>query len=223
MTRRLLTIAFSILALGAGLGCSSQSDSPAREPAPVMSWRGAGWLERSERASEDRPDIVLRAMGLENGDIVAEIGAGTGFFTRRLAAAVAPDGAVWANDIQPEMLDLMTQYLDRDGITNVRQVLGDEDDPKLPASTFDWILLVDVYHEFQEPEPMLAAIRAALKADGRVALVEYREEGSSAAHIRREHRMSKKQVLAEWTPAGFELERVVDDLPSQHLFIFRKR
>jgi SAM-dependent methyltransferase len=223
MSRRSLTLALSILALCMGLGCSSQLDTPAREPAPVMSWRGAAWLERPERASEDRPDIVLKAMQLENGNTVAEIGAGTGFFARRLAAAVAPDGVVWANDIQPEMLELMKEYLERDGITNVRQILGDENDPKLPAETFDWILLVDVYHEFQEPEPMLAAIRAALKPGGRVALVEYREEGSSAAHIKREHRMSKKQILAEWVPAGFELDRVVDDLPVQHLFIFRKR
>ncbi len=221
--RLLLALALTVIPVPA---CNAQPGSPnpeSRTPASVMSFRGASWLERAERASEDRPEIVLAAMSLENGDVVAEVGAGTGFFTRRLAAAVAPDGRVVANDIQPEMLELMKEYLERGGITNVEQILGNEDDPLLPDNTFDWILLVDVYHEFQQPEPMLAGIREALKPDGRVALVEYRAEGSTAAHVSRRHRMSKDQVLSEWQPAGFEIVEVIDDLPSQHLFIFKLR
>lgn len=225
MNRTLATILLATITLIApGTGCQGQTPDEAatRQPANVMSWRGASWLERPERASEDRPDIVIDAMNLSNGNVVAEIGAGTGFFTRRLAVAVAPDGVVWANDIQPEMLELMREYLERDGISNVTQVLGEEDDPKLPADKFDWILMVDVYHEFQQPAPMLEKIRSALKPDGRVALVEYRAEGESAAHIMPSHRMSKEQVLSEWRPAGFVLEKIVDQLPSQHLFIFTK-
>jgi ubiquinone/menaquinone biosynthesis C-methylase UbiE len=226
MSRTLAGVLLATITLIApGTGCQGQThdEAAARQPANVMSWRGASWLERPERASEDRPDIVIRSMDLENGDTVAEIGAGTGFFTRRLATEVAPEGVVWANDIQPEMLELMREYLARDGISNVRQVLGEEDDPRLPADTFDWVLMVDVYHEFQQPVPMLEKIHAALKPDGRVALVEYRAEDESAAHIMPSHRMSKKQVLAEWVPAGFVLVKTVDELPSQHLFIFRKR
>jgi len=222
MSRRLISLVTVLLAT-LTFAPDATSQEPAREPAGVISWRGASWLERPERALEDRPEIVIEAMGLQNGDVVAEVGAGTGFFTRRLAEAVAPDGVVWANDIHPEMLELMSEYLERDGITNVRQILGEETDPKLPAETFDWILLVDVYHEFQQPKPMLAGIRKALKPDGRIALVEYRAEGQSAARVSPSHKMSREQVLEEWTPAGFVLERVIEDLPRQHLFIFKKR
>lgn len=188
-----------------------------------MPWERASHLERAGREAQDHPDVVIETMKLKNGDVVAEIGAGTGYYTRRVARAIAPEGTVWANDIQPEMLEIMAEYLERDGIKNVRQVLGDEDDPKLPAGTFDWILLVDVYHEIQQPEPMLAKIRDALKPDGRVALVEYRAEGTSAASVSRSHRMSKEEIRAEWEPAGFEVVDVVDELPRQHMFVFKRR
>ena len=196
--------------------------APVRRPAAVISPAGADWLERASREREDRPDIVIAAMNLKNGDVVADVGAATGFFSRRLARAVAPDGVVLANDIQPAMLDMLKANAAREKISNIVPILGTETDPKLPKGSVDWILLVDVYHEFQEPGPMLQKMRDALKPGGRVALVEYRAEGTSASHIRTEHRMSKEQVLREWTPAGFELERTIDDLPSQHLFIFRR-
>jgi len=225
MRRNLLRVtSFLVALILSTVTCGGQATAVQdREPAAVISPGGARWLERPGRAAEDRPEIVIQSMQLENGDVVAEVGAGTGFFTRRLAVAVAPDGVVWANDIQPEMLELMRDYLERDGITNVRQVLGDEDDPKLPPDTFDWILLVDVYHEFQKPVPMLEGIRRALAPDGREALVEYRAEGNSAARIGPKHKMTREQVLAEWIPAGFVLEKVVEALPAQHMFIFRKR
>jgi len=223
MSRKIVWIAVLLAALIFTVTCGGQAATvQEREPANVISPSGARWLERPSRAAEDRPEIVIESMQLKNGDIVAEVGAGTGFFTRRLAGAVGPDGIVWANDIQPEMLEIMKGYLERDGITNVRQVLGDEDDPKLPADTFDWILLVDVYHEFQQPAPMLEGIRRALAPEGRVALVEYRAEGNSAARISPNHKMTKEQVLAEWVPAGFALEKIVEELPSQHMFIFKK-
>ena len=197
--------------------------APTRKPAAVISPAGADWLEREEREREDRPDIVLAAMKLKNGDVVADVGAATGFFSRRIARAVGPKGKVLANDIQPEMLAMLKENAAREKITNIVPILGTETDPKLPKESVDWILLVDVYHEFQEPGPMLAKMREALKPDGRVALVEYRAEGTSASHIRTEHRMSKDQVLLEWTPAGFDLVETIETLPSQHLFIFRKR
>lgn len=193
-----------------------------RRPAPVMGWAGAAWLERADRDQEQRPDEVIRTMGLGDGDVVADLGAGTGYFTRRLARAVAPSGLVYAVDIQPEMIGLLKRSVERAGLANVVPVLGTGDDPKLPRESLDWILLVDVYHELQQPKAMLARIREALKPAGSVALIEYRLEGLSALHIREEHRMSPEQVLREWEPAGFRLEARHEFLPTQHLFVFGK-
>lgn len=209
----------SILWIG---GCepSEVATSPGRTPAPLMSPEGAEWLERPGRELEERPDLVLEAMDLRRGDRVAEIGTGTGYFARRIASRVASDGEVYAVDIQQEMLDILNETIEREGIDNIVPVLGDPDDPKLPEGYFDWILLVDTYHEFQKPEQMLEEIRSALAPGGRVALVEYRLEGASAEHIRVEHRMSINQILAEWLPNGFDLVGRIETLPSQHLLIF---
>jgi ubiquinone/menaquinone biosynthesis C-methylase UbiE len=196
---------------------------PVRQPAQVFGHEHAQWLEREGRQELERPDEVIAAMHLRDGDVVAEIGCGTGFFSRRLAKAVGPHGKVYAEDIQPEMLELLQKYAAADGDTNIVTVLGTATDPKLPKGQMDWILLVDVYHELQEPVPMLAKIREALKPNGRVALVEYRAEDDSAQNISPAHRMSVEQVLAEWLPAGFELEKRIETLPSQHLFLFTTR
>jgi predicted methyltransferase len=193
-----------------------------REPAPVMSYHGAEWLERPSRVEEERPDEVIAAMGLKDGDVAVDMGCGTGFFARRMAKAVAPTGKVYGVEIQPEFLEMLKDFCEEEGISNVVPVLGDEDDPKLPKGGIDWILLVDVYHEFQEPEPMLAKMLESLKPDGKIALVEYRLLGDTAEHIKVEHRMSVQQVLSEWNPAGFELIDLQEFLPSQHLFIFQK-
>ena len=218
--------ALVLLLLAACRGGSSSMplrEAPPRRPAHVMSYTSAGWLERPERGAEDRPEIVLQAMRLEPGQVVAEVGCGSGFFARRLARAVAPGGRVYAEDIQPEMLDLLRENAAREGIGNIVPVLGTDVDPRLPVGSLDWILLVDVYHEFQKPRPMLAQIRASLAPGGRVALVEYRQEGATASQVRRAHRMSVAQVLAEWRPAGFELVERLETLPTQHLFIFRAK
>jgi len=193
-----------------------------RQPAPVMTFHGADWLERPTREEEERPQEVLAAMDLKKGNVVADVGCGTGFYSRRLARAVGPAGKVYAVDIQPEMLELLQGYAAREKIGNIVPVLGTADDPKLPAGRLDWILLVDVYHEFQNPRAMLSHMRESLAPHGHVALVEYRAEGDSAAHIRTEHRMSVEQVLAEWVPAGFRLVRRLEGLPSQHLFVFEQ-
>lgn len=199
------------------------AQAPSRTPAEVMSFRGADWLERSARDAEQRPDEVVAAMGLRNGDVVADIGCGTGYFTRRLARAVGPTGSVYAVDIQPEMLERLRAGLVKEGLSNVVAILGENDDPKLPAGTIAWALLVDVYHEFQNPKAMLAGLRRGLAPSGKVALVEYRAEGDSAAHISPRHRMSVDQILREWLPAGFTLERREEFLPTQHLLVFARR
>jgi precorrin-6B methylase 2 len=167
-----------------------------------MSWEKASWLERDGRAETEKPEIVIAAMDLREGMTVAEIGAGTGFFTRRLARAVGPTGKVLAEEIQPQMLDLLKQNAAKEGIGNITTILGTETDPRLPPHGVDRLLLVDVYHEFQKPEPMLAKLRESLAPGGTVTLVEYRLEGDTAAHINIKHRMSVEQVLAEWNAAG---------------------
>ncbi|HVS30607.1 MAG TPA: methyltransferase domain-containing protein [Thermoanaerobaculia bacterium] len=221
MRFRTLPLVLLSLACYAPPGATAQAEAE-RRPANVISVAGADWLERASRAEEDRPDLVIAAMKLKDGDVVADVGAGTGYFTRRLARAVAPRGRVYANDVQPEMLELLRASVSKEKITNVIPILGATADPRLPDSALDWILLVDVYHEFQEPKPMLARLREALKPDGHVALVEYRAEGTSASHIRREHRMTKDEVLSEWLPAGFRVVEVIESLPSQRLYIFAR-
>jgi ubiquinone/menaquinone biosynthesis C-methylase UbiE len=225
------------LLLGIGTGCAdprpavspraqsapSAAHAPRREPANVMSYEKAAWLEREGRAEQEKPEVVISAMALKEGMNVAEIGAGTGFFSRRIGKVVGPAGKVYAEDIQPQMLELLKQYTDKEGVRNIVPILGTETDPKLPAHGIDRILLVDVYHEFQQPEPMLAHIRDSLAPGGTVILVEYRLEGGTAAHINIKHRMSVEQVLSEWNAGGFELVDRIETLPAQHIFIFSAR
>jgi predicted methyltransferase len=218
------TAAWSLLAMGiaceAPLPAGEQASTAKRKPAQVLPHTGAAWLEREGRDEQEKPEVVLAAMGLREGMTVAEIGTGTGYFARRLAKAVGPSGKVYAEDIQPEMLEILKEKAGKEGIANIIPVLGTETDPRLPKGKIDRILLVDVYHEFQQPEPMLDRIRESLAPGGTVTLVEYRAEGDSASHIKVDHRMSVDQVLAEWRPAGFLLVNRIETLPSQHLFIF---
>ena len=192
----------------------------ARVPAEPMSYRGARWLERDDRYQEERPELVLDAMELEPGDVVADMGTGTGFYARQIARRVMPGGRVYAVDIQPEMLQFLGQLVEEEGVTGVVPVLSEPDDPKLPEGELDWILLADVYHEIAEPEPVLEKMRAALAPEGRVALLEYRVEDGTGDHIKADHVMSVRQVLSEWKPAGFELVELHEFLPTQHMFVF---
>lgn len=192
-----------------------------RPIAPVMGFAGADWLVRSERESEEAPDLALDAIGIARGSTVADIGAGAGYFTWRLAERTGPGGRVYANDIQPAMLGLLRKNMAERGIANVEPVLGAEDDPRLPAGRIDMALLVDVYHEFSQPQKMLRAIRNALKPDGRLVLLEYRKEDPKVP-IRPEHKMSITEVKAEIEPEGYRLDKVLEALPRQHVLIFKK-
>jgi len=206
------------------LACARPPAQPDRKPAHVMSYSASSeeWLEREGREEEAKPEIVLQAMDLKPGQTVADIGAGTGYFSRRIARVIAPTGKVYANDIQPEMLESLKERAAKEGIANIVPVLGTETDPKLPEKV-DRILLVDVYHEFQKPEEMLARIRESVKPGGMVIVIEFRKEGESASHIHKDHKMSTEEVLAEWNPAGFELVEQIETLPTQHMFLFTTR
>lgn len=192
-----------------------------REIAPVMSHAGADWLERPEREIEEAPDQVVAALGLRPGQVVADFGAGTGYFTWRLARAVGPTGRVFAVDIQPEMLERLRANLAARGVTNVQTVLATEQDPRLPAASLDLVLLVDVYHELAWPHEVLTALCRALKPGGRLAFVEYRAE-DPAVPIKPLHKMSEAQILREAALHPLAWVTTVRSLPWQHLVIFRK-
>ncbi|MEM8929532.1 MAG: class I SAM-dependent methyltransferase [Acidobacteriota bacterium] len=191
-----------------------------REIAKTMTWHGISWLERPERAAREQPDRVIAALDLKPADVVADLGAGSGYFSFRIARQV-PDGKVLAVDIQPEMLQAIEQRREETGLGHVEPVLGAIDDPNLPSSSVDWVLMVDAYHEFSHPHEMMVAIVAALKPGGRVALVEYRGEDPSVP-IKELHKMTEAQVQREMRFVGLEHVETVDFLPDQHLLIFRK-
>jgi SAM-dependent methyltransferase len=191
-----------------------------REIAQVMGHLAAGWLERPEREAEENPRLLIDNLKLEPDDVVADIGAGTGYFTFRLAERL-PEGKVLAVDIQPEMLELLSDRERELGLTNVEPILGEVDDPKLPADALDLVLMVDSYHEFDHPREMLAGIMVGLKPGGRVALVEYRGEDPEV-NIKPLHKMTQAQAKREMAAAGLEHVETIDVLPLQHLMIFRK-
>ena len=191
-----------------------------RQIAPVMNVAHAGWLTRPERDAEEQPDRVVRELDIPSGATVVDLGAGVGYFTWRLARQVGPDGRVIAVDIQPGMVELLEQNLARRGITNVETVLGSEDDPKLPASVADLVLLVDVYHELQQPERTMAHVRKALKPNGRLVIIEYRKEDPTIP-INPLHKMTVQEVRSEIEPLGFRFDELLSFLPRQHIIVFR--
>lgn len=192
-----------------------------RRIAPVMGMSGADWLDREEREREEQPEKALAALNLKPGMFVGDVGAGTGFYSIRMAKLVSPNGVVFANDIQMPMLDRLRKNAATHNINNIETVLGTESNPNLPADTLDLVVMVDVYHELSRPQRMLDHIRDSLKPDGRLVLLEFRKEDPTVP-IRPEHRMSVEEVKAEVTPEGYQFEKVVDTLPWQHIIFFRK-
>jgi ubiquinone/menaquinone biosynthesis C-methylase UbiE len=203
--------------------CSGKDIHPItkRRIAQVMGAAGAAWLVRPEREAEEHPDQALDALKIPKGAVVADLGAGVGYFTWRLAERVGPAGIVYAADIQQEMLDRLQKNMTDRNVTNVRSVLGAVDDPKLPKNSLDLVLLVDVYHEFSEPETMLARIRESLKPNGRLVLIEYRAEDPSVP-IRPEHKMTVQQARTEVEAEGFRFDEAIGILPRQHIIVFRR-
>ena len=190
-----------------------------RRFAPVMGYQGADWLERAERDDEEEPNVALSVLKIAKGTAVADIGAGSGFITERLASRVGPTGRVYANDVQPQMLQMLAARLAKKKITNVTLVQGAIDDPKLAPDSVDLEIMVDVYHEFSQPQAMLRKLREALKPGGRMVLLEYRKEDPSIP-IRPEHKMSVAEAKLEVEAEGFTLSKVDESLPRQHILIF---
>jgi len=192
-----------------------------REISQVMGHLGAGWLERSSREREERTDLLIERLPLEPGDTAADLGAGTGFFSLPMAERVGPDGRVLAVDIQPEMLQIITDRIARNGIDNIDTILATEKDPRLPAGSVDMLLMVDAYHEFSYPREVMQGVVRGLKVGGRVVLIEYRGE-DPLVPIKPLHKMTEKQAIAEMEAVGLEWEETLDVLPQQHFMVFRK-
>ena len=185
-----------------------------------MGHLGASWLERPEREREERTDLLLKALALKSTDVVADIGAGTGFFTFQMAPKL-PKGKVMAVDIQPEMIAYLNDGKAKHKVTNVEPILSTESDPKLPANSIDMAIMIDAYHEFSYPREMIQHIADALKPGGRVVLVEYRAEDPNVP-IKELHKLSVVQATKEMKAAGLKRLKNDDRLPQQHIMFFGK-
>jgi ubiquinone/menaquinone biosynthesis C-methylase UbiE len=192
-----------------------------REIAQVMGHLGAEWLDRPEREREEQPTRLLDALKIKQGDVIADIGAGSGFFTFRLSERVGPRGKVLATDIQPEMLDIIRKRMRQRNVSNIGLILGTESDPNLLPNSVDLILLVDVYHEFSYPWEMTVGMVDALKVGGRLVFVEYRMEDPNIP-IKLVHKMTEKQVRKEMAAHPLKWVETINVLPRQHIIIFRK-
>jgi len=217
----------SLAAVAAALVLSVVLQAQQRHPvsgrliAPVMGVAGAEWLERPERESEEAPSKAIEALEIQPGQVVADIGAGSGYYTVRLAREVGPTGKVYGTDIQPGMLDLLLRNVAKAKLDNVVPVLGTPDDPKLPPGSIDLALMVDVYHELGAPQAFIRKLRASLKPNGRLVLLEFRKEDPRVP-IRPEHKMSVAEVRQELEPEGFTLSAVLDVLPWQHILVLTR-
>lgn len=226
MKKALLALLIAAIA-ALGYQAATQPAAPGRHPvtgrkiAGVMGMAGAQWLVRPERIAEENPDGALDAMNIRPGQTVADLGAGVGYMTLRMARRVGPTGKVYGVDLQPGMLAELEKNAKQAGITNIIPVLGEPADPKLPAGQIDMVLMVDVYHEVSQPQAMIRKIREALKPEGRLILLEYRAEDPSIP-INPDHKMTVEQVRAEIEPEGFRLQPPIETLPRQHLLILTK-
>jgi len=191
-----------------------------RPIAPVMGHQGAPWLERPEREAEEAPTKAITALQLRPGQTIADIGAGSGYYTMLLSAAVGPRGRVYATDIQPEMLALIRQKVEKRRLSNVELLLGTTTESRLPDGAIDVALMVDVYHELAQPQAFLQSLKRAFKPDGRLVLIEFRKESASVP-IREAHKMSVREARLELEAEGYRFERVIDVLPWQHILVFR--
>lgn len=195
------------------------SEYKGRTIAQTMHYAGAPWLIRESRQREEDCERMLANLGVKKGMTVCDMGCGNGFYSLQLATMVGPKGRVLAVDIQPEMLKLLRDRMEKQGIENITPILGSLHNPRLPTGTVDIMLCVDVYHEFSHPEHMLRHMRDALKPDGRVALLEFRLEDPDVP-IKLLHKMSKKQILKEFPASGYQLVEEYDELPWQHMMFF---
>ena len=193
-----------------------------REIAHVMGHQAADWLERPEREEEEKTDVMIDALHFREGEVAADIGCGSGYISRRIAKKIGAKGVVYGVDIQQEMLDLLAKRMAMFRIENVKPVMGDVTDPKLPPESCDTMIMVDVYHEFDQPYEMIANMVKALKKGGRIVFVEFRKEDPNVP-IKEVHKMSEAQVKKEMSLQPLEWVETIAVLPRQHIIVFRKK
>lgn len=193
-----------------------------REIANVMGHQAANWLERPEREEEEKTELMVDALKFREGEIVADIGVGSGYVARKLAKRVGATGIIYGVDIQQEMLDLLAKRMAMFRLTNVKPVLGDITDPKLPPESCDTMIMVDVYHEFDHPYEMITNMLRGLKPGGRIVFVEFRAEDPKVP-IKAVHKMSEEQVKKEMAAHPLEFVENIGILPWQHILVFRKK
>jgi ubiquinone/menaquinone biosynthesis C-methylase UbiE len=193
-----------------------------REMAQVMGPGGIDWLDRPTREDEEHPAQLIDALHLHPGQVIADVGAGSGYLTFRMAPKVGPTGKVFAVDVQPAMIDTLRNRAAEHKVTNVEVIQGEDSDPHLPANSVDLVLFVDVYHELSYPFEVMTKIRESLKANGRVAFVEYRKE-DPAVRIKEVHKMSVTQLEKEMKAVGLVRVDTIEDLPIQHIVFFQKK
>lgn len=198
---------------------SPMTEYEGRVIAQTMHWQGANWLIRNKREREEGTTRMREELRLKPGMAVCDMGSGNGYHTLPFAEAVGPTGKVYAVDVQPEMIVMLNERVSEKGLTNIIPIIGEYHDPKLPPNSCDLIVLVDVYHEFSHPVPMLDGMKKALKPGGQICLVEFRAEDDTVP-IRAEHKMTKVQVTKEMTVNGLKLVREFDGLPWQHMMFF---
>jgi precorrin-6B methylase 2 len=192
-----------------------------REIAAVMGWQGAAWLEREEREKEERTDLLLKELNLKPGMVIADIGAGTGYLTRRMSPIVGSKGKVIAVDVQPQMIRILDALVKKERITNVSTVLGREDSVNLPENSVDLAIMVDVYHELEFPLEVINSLIKALKPGGQLIFVEYKAEDPNVP-IKEVHKMTEAQIKLEMSLQALKWERTGSKLPWQHVVVFRK-
>jgi len=229
VTRRIrflgLVLLLSLASFYAGTYLVDRQPSPPAHPITGRQMAGiatdANWLDRAARVEEEQPERALDLIGIAPGMVVADVGAGSGYMTLRLARRVGPAGKVYANDVQPAMLRIVQTKVREQKLSNVEIALGAETDVRLPENAVDLALLVDVYHELWHPQDMLRSLRRSLKPNGQLVLVEYRKEDPNIP-IAYTHRMGVVEARTEVEAEGFAFERLIPGLPRQHIIVFRK-
>lgn len=191
-----------------------------REIAHVMGYQGAAWLERESREKEERTDVLIQSLNLKPGMTVADIGAGTGYLSRKMATRVTDTGTVYAVDVQPEMVGKLKAAARQH--TNIKPILSKEDNVNLPANSVDIVIMVDVYHELAYPYEVIQSVLKALKPNGQLVLVEYRAEDDKVP-IKATHKMAEAQIKAEMRVHPLKWQRTISSLPWQHVVIFTKQ
>ncbi len=216
MTRHLL---WAVLLCVLAAGLSAQTQPRPQSHGRLFPPEDLGLLEAPDRDIWQHPEQIMDALGIADGTVVADIGAGAGWFTIRLARRVGPNGVVYAEDVQPEMLAAIRRRVDAEGLMNVKPILGKGSDPRLPAAALDAVLMVDAYHEIDDRVPLLRNLAKALRAGGRIGVVDFKLEGSGPGP-EMEERISPETVVNDARSAGLRLLSQETFLPYQYFLIF---